>query len=304
MLAARWGSSTLFLGSLPKPLLLPKPPMGRKLFFGSGLLFALATTGPVFAQQAATSSYPACTKAISTNESELAHQKYIAGKQDYDEGNYESAVRRFRDAYNLDCQKHELLIIISAAYERKGDKKEAIAALETYVERAPNAPDAGTYKTKIDNLKKQVAATPPPSATPSPPPEMQEHTIPPWIVVGVGGAAIVTGVLFFVLAPALPANCHEDTSKCDPVPNPTPEDNQRLLAQQDDAGRAVSMPRIGLGFTIGGGVLVAGGLLWHFLEPTGPKERPAQGRALAPRASLVRPALAPGYAGLSFGGTF
>lgn len=47
----------------------------------------------------------------------------------------------------------------------------------------------------------------------------------------------------------------------------------------------------------GGAVLVAGGLLWHFLEPTGPV---AKG-ALSPK---LTPNVTPGYAGMSFGCTF
>jgi tetratricopeptide (TPR) repeat protein len=275
--------------------------MRRKHIIGFGLLLAAATSVPAFAQPAAATQYPACTKTVSTSESELAHQKYIAGKQDYDEGNYESALRRFRDAYTLDCTKHELLIIISAAYERKGDKKEAVNALETYVARSPTAPDVVTYQAKIDNLKKQLAATPPPTATPAAtpaapppeaPPERQEHSVYPWIIVGAGVVALGVGIAVIATAPDLPVDCSKETKKCNPIAGESPA---ALKARQDDAGKSVDQPKWGTVVTIGGGALVAGGLLWHFLEPTGPKE---SGK------TKLRPSVSPGYAGLALGGTF
>ncbi len=273
--------------------------MRRKHIIGFGLLLAAGTSVPAFAQPAG-QGYPSCTKTVSAGESELAHQKYIAGKQDYDEGNYDSALRRFRDAYALDCTKHELLIIISAAYERKGDKKEAVTALETYVARSPGAPDVGTYQAKIDNLKKQIAAAPPPTAPPSeapttaPPPknEVQEHTVFPWIMTGAGVAAVAVGVVLLATAPKLPGGCDEDTKKCTKRGDET---DAEFADRQSEAGRSVGQPLAGTIVTIGGGALVVGGLVWHFLESTGPKE------AAKPK---LRPSVAPGYAGLALGGSF
>ncbi len=269
----------------------------RNHFLAFGLLLASTVSLPVFAQSAAPGTYPTCNKTPSSTESDLAHQKYIAGKQDYDEGNYESAVRRFRDAYNIDCTKHELLIIISAAYERKGDKKDAVTALETYVARSPTAPDVSTYQAKIDNLKKQIAATPPPTAAPSPTPpaatqETREHTPWPWVVGGAGVVAVGIGFAVLATAPSLPSGCNKDTEKCLRNNNESLADFQD---RQERAGRAFRQPTYGIITIVGGGALIAGGLVWHFLEPTGPKES---------AKTKLRPQLSPGYAGLSLGGTF
>ena len=57
--------------------------------------------------------------------------------ESFDENDYPTAIQYFRDAYRRDCTKYELLNIISRAYELKGDKPEAINALETYLKRAP-----------------------------------------------------------------------------------------------------------------------------------------------------------------------
>lgn len=269
------------------PLLVPALP----------LVLALAAPSVALAEPGKESPpYPTCDRTVTPAESETAHQRYIAGKADYDEANYESAIRRFRDAYEKDCTKHELLIIISAAYERKGDKRETMNALEAYLARVPNAPDAPTYRTKIENLKRQLteqkpsSPPPPPPAQAAPPPEREEHTVYPWLVVGAGVVAVGVGIAVVATAPEMPPGCNADTSFCDPLPNET---NGELEKRRDEAGRAKGQPLWG-GITIGaGGALIAGGLLWHFLEPTGPKDR-----------ARLRPSVAPGFAGLSYGGTF
>jgi len=268
----------------------------RSRLFAVGFAFASSLAATAHAD-----TYPPCTKQVSASDSNAAHEKYIAGKQDYDERNYESAIRRFRDAYAMDCTKHELLIIISNAYERKGDRKEAITALETYVARAPNAPDVSTYQVAIENLKKQLAAQPPAQAQPAPAPapsprgagetreprEVREHSPWPWVVVGVGGAAVATGIILLAVAPERPENCDPDTRECEALPG------RNVREDEATAEDAVNLRRAGAIVAITGGALVAGGLIWHFLEPTGPKD-----------GAKLRPAVAPGFAGLSLGGRF
>jgi hypothetical protein len=274
-----------------------------RLIGGLGLLVAgTLISGPAFAdptQSQGGQTYPSCTKAVSPSESDLAHQKYIAGKQDYDEANYDSAIRRFRDAYALDCTKHELLVVIATAYERKGDKKEAVNALDTYVARAPSAPDVGSYQTKIEKLKKQIAATPPPPPPASAPPplpreaEVRRHSALPWVVVGVGAAAIASGIVIVLTTPSLPDGCSKTTRDCKRL---TPgETDESLQNRKEDAGKALDQPLVGYIVVGAGAAVAAGGLLWHFLEPTGSKES---------AKTKLRPSFAPGYAGLSVGGSF
>ena len=66
--------------------------------------------------------------------------------------------------------------------------------------------------------------------------------------------------------------------------------------EKSTAGRHRDQPRNGFIVMAAGGVAIVGGLVWHFLEPTGPK--PATG------FRRLTPTIAPGFGGLSYGGTF
>ncbi|MDB5221265.1 MAG: hypothetical protein JWO86_9192 [Myxococcaceae bacterium] len=275
---------------------------------GSGLLLAVATSVPALAQSASGTAtpYPAACSSVPQSESERAHTIYQAGKVQYDDKNYEAAIAQFREAYKRDCSKHDLLIIISRAYELNGNRPEALRALELYLERVPNSPDATTHRNGIESLKRQIAAAPPPTATtpaPSatttttapPPAEVREHTVLPWLVSGVGVVGVAVGVVVLVTTPSLPANCVAATKSCTKLPDETASD---FADRQDRAGKSQNQPTIG-GVIIGlGGALVATGLIWHFLEPTGPVEKTG-----STKPTLV-PAVAPGYAGMSLGGSF
>ena len=279
----------------------------RKLVIGFGFLVAVASAVPAYAQSAASGVQypPACAaSSVPSAESDKAHAIYAAGKVQYDDGSYEAAIAQFRDAYKRDCSKHDLLVIISRAYELKGDRAEAIKALELYLARE-NPADAATHRTKIDNLRKQIAAQPAPPTTTAPPPEIREHTIPPWIVVGFGGAAVVAGVIVLIVAPKLPPGCDASSLTCNvvdnagrPVPTPTDAQKAQLPKDQATAGASVGQNKGGLITLICGIGILGGGLLWHFLEPTGPSTSTG---SFKPK---VTPEVAPGYAGMSVGGSF
>jgi len=277
----------------------------RQLVIASSLLALAFTAVPAreaHAQATGGAAYPpgCAAAAVPQSESERAHTIYQAGKVQYDDKNYDAAIVQFRDAYKRDCSKHDLLIIISRAYELKGDKVEALRALETYVERVPSSPDITTHKNGIDSLKKQIAAQPPPPpaagpAATAPPAEVREHTIPPWIVVGLGGAGVIVGVVFVATTPSLPSGCDKDTKTCTRLPGET---KNQFDDRQATAGASQNQPTIGAVAMGIGGAFVVGGLLWHFLEPTGPVEKTG---TLKPKLS---PQVAPGFAGMSLGGSF
>lgn len=94
------------------------------------------------------------------------------------------------------------------------------------------------------------------------------HSIFPWIIVGIGGAGIVTGIVLVATTPTRPGNCIEATQTCQRLDNQSDAD---FKADQEQAGKADSQPVLGWAITGIGAALVVGGLLWHFLEPTGEK---------------------------------
>ena len=124
----------------------------------------------------------------------------------------------------------------------------------------------------------------------TPPPETRHHTASPWILAGVGAGVAAVGVLSFVGA----VKAHEDIASesaakgCTvgaTVVCPAGVDSTTIQTNLDGE-RAMNV--LGVILTAVGGAALIGGLVWHFLEPTGP----------AHTALFVAPAIGSGYAGL------
>ena len=288
---------------------------------------ALAQTGGGSVTQ-----YPSCPDPppkLSPAEVEAAHASYKVGVEAYNRGDYQKALDNFREAFRRDCSKVALLNFISRAYEGEGNKPEAIHALEVYLQRNPHAEDAEDIQTRIKNLKAQlgqgtanppattatatatetaptatVTATATTTATAPPPPtvEVRHHGAAPWVVVGVGAAAAIAGGVLLALGQGYISEAHDgcppnasgqiDTTKCTPqntVPTNYGEGNTTRQQVED---RGIGFSNAGL---IVGGVglaAIVGGIVWHFVEPTGPK------------TAALAPVVAPGYAGLVLSGGF
>lgn len=294
---------------------------------------AVALSVPALAQSASgpgaqLSVYPACTTPPSKDDSEVAHGAYIAGKRAFDENDYPTAIQYFKDAFRRDCTKYELLNIISRSYELKGDKPEAINALETYLKRAPaNDPSIEAIQKRLANLKAQaaadasgkastspsasgepplpsasVAAAPPPTTTASSPPPERRHSLPPYFLMAGGVVALGVGIPLAIVGAGgvSDANSKITALGCDPD-SATCKDNNNVAAAEGYANgpRRTGQIEEGVGIAlIGvGAAAVVGGLVWHFVEPT--SQAPTQGANVG-----VRPDARPGYAGLSVGGSF
>ncbi len=285
-------------------------------------LLGLAFVVPALAQPASPSAYPqACEDAkVTKADRDRAHTVYLSGKQFLDESNYDKAISYFKDAYSIDCSVHGILLAIATANERKGDKREAIHALEEYQKRAPSAADHEVVDRRIKNLKDQLPLEPPtapsatasapsapapaasgsvePSATagstgplpttpaPQAPPEGGSyHTAGPWIAVGAGVAALAGGVIMYAVgAPKI----SDAENVC-----PTRMNCAATVAGEGNDGRSLETAGITVG-SVGLAAVVAG-LVWHFTEH--PK---TASTALAPGVR-IEPMLAPGVAGISLG---
>jgi|HubBroStandDraft_4_1064222.scaffolds.fasta_scaffold174322_2 tetratricopeptide (TPR) repeat protein len=291
-------------------------------------LLALAFVGtlialPALAQQSAT-SYPAACEAskVSKSDVERAHTVFLSGKQYLEESNYDKAISYFKDAYSIDCSIHAILPIIATAYERKGDRAEAVHALEEYQRRAPNASDHEIIERRIRNLKDQIAREQPPAPTstataaptatatamPTAPPEPTSTAtsaptsssvgetpppsgggpgVGPWVVVGIGGAAVVGGIVMYAVGAG-------DVSSASNACGAARKCTSASAASQGNTGRTLE----NVGAVVGsvGVAAVALGLVWHFVA------KPSAAPAAA--TTLVTPVVAPGYGGLALGGAF
>ena len=118
------------------------------------------------------------------------------------------------------------------------------------------------------------------------------HTVFPWIFVAAGVATMGAGLVVILTSPSLPDGCSQSTKTCTRGPNETAAD---FAKRQEDAGRSESQPTEGLIIGAIGLGVAAGGLLWHFLEPSG-----------AERSGALRftPWAAPGTAGAALGASF
>jgi hypothetical protein len=104
------------------------------------------------------------------------------------------------------------------------------------------------------------------------------HTPYPWIVVGLGAVAVGVGAVVALTAPDRPLGCNAETKTCTRLDGQSDADFRKA---QEQAGTADSQPILGYAIAGGGLALVAGGLLWHFLEPTAP-EKSATGLRVLP----------------------
>jgi hypothetical protein len=266
------------------------------------VLLATAVAVPALAQtgNAPLTNYPACNTTPNKQDSDQAHEAFKLGKRFFDEADYGSAIHNFVDAYKLDCTKTELLTIIARAFELNGNKADAVHALETYLERAQSASaeDKAQIQKRIDNLKALIAAqTPVPTAAPAapvpvepaapppppppPPPEERHHTAGPWVLTAIGGAALIGGGVLWLIG-------HGDYTSAQSV-CPMNICSGGSSSEESEGNTGHTLMDVGGLVFIGGGALAVGGLLWHFVEPTGPS---------GDKKASVEPVLAPGYAGI------
>jgi hypothetical protein len=156
-----------------------------------------------------------CNRTATEDDIEAAKAAHQAGDKFYNRGDYVRAIQYWRDVLNLDCNAVGELQNIASAYERLGDRQNAIFALEAYLARNPTGPQTGTLKKRIENLRSllvptasatasaSASAAPVPSLTASaapsiapkvkPPVPVKPYGAAPWVAVGLGGVSLVAG---------------------------------------------------------------------------------------------------------------
>lgn len=278
-----------------------------------------------------------CNRTATEEDVEGAKGAHKAARQFYERGEYARAIQYWRDVFNLDCNAVGTLLNIANAYEKLGDRQNAIFALEAYLERAPDAPDAAKIQTRVKNLKDlqqsqtptasasaTVSAPPTSSATMRPelppPPPVKPFGVAPWITVGVGGAALIAGAILLPVGLGNVSGVQKGASnvgdktgcfryKDGITPNsPLPAEqvatsgSQWFCYDKDSYDQAVlGQTQVLIGkIALGvGGAAVAGGLVWELLfnKPV-PQDEQKSSRV------RVTPTVGPGMSGVLVHGSF
>ena len=236
----------------------------------------------------------------------------------------EKAIFYYLDAYRADCTGHAVLLKIAELWELKGNKVEALRYTQSFLDRAKaDDPNRESATVRRDRLKRDIAAAPTasnttptattsttttaptatatatstavPTATATTTADGGGHTILPWVVTGVGGAVLITGGIITFLGAGKVSDA-EAICPNHACPGTLGKAAQDAASQKGNDGR--NQETIGIIIGSVGLAAIAGGLVWHFLEPTGPKPSTAR---LTP---AITPQVAPGYAGVSVGGRF
>jgi tetratricopeptide (TPR) repeat protein len=279
-----------------------------------GALLALAPFA-VVAQGQEPTPYPECTKQVNDADREAAKAAFNVGTASYNEADYSRAIQYWEDAYRRDCTAHALLLNLARAFESNGQKKHAVLALETYLQRSGDQAQKEQIQRRIEVLRKKIAdeaavaaatvptataTAPVPAATSAatsnpPPDEGGSKPILPLIVAGVGGVAAIVGTVVYLGGKS---DVDEAENLC---PNRRCPPGREDLVDQGESGR--SKQTTGAVIGVGGVVVGIAGVVWYVAAPAqgGAEEG---GLRIPSTRARVAPAVAPGFAGLAVSGAF
>ncbi len=276
-------------------------------------VLALLMAPAIAHAEEATKSYPDCGREPTDGEVSAAKGAFQAGNASFNEADYARAIDYWEDAYRRDCTANPLLLNLARAYELAGRKRQAVLALETFQSREPNSGEKDQINRRVDVLKKKIAeedaaaaVAPAPSTGTTAPPagpatgplapvsdEKAKRSPLPWVVMGVGGAALIIGTIGVV----------SNKQKLDEVEAKCP--NHKCVGSDTESIKKGNDARTALnssGFIMGvGGAAIVGGAVWWFLDKKSVDRANRQGSLKRPR---LTPFVAPQLAGLSVSGAF
>jgi tetratricopeptide (TPR) repeat protein len=232
---------------------------------------------------------------------ELARKHFELGNSYYQVSNYTRALEEFEKAYALEPLPG-LIFNIARCHEVMGNLKQAIAKYKLFIEKSPSSAQRPTVELRIQNLETRLkqqeqqqpqpkvekptpATHPEPSkesaVTPTPPSDQGEPTRTrswkwptSWALIGVGGASLITGIIFGVMV----------KSKNDEFATAASDGSTTYRALNDLRSTGNTYQNVEIAtLVIGGVALAAGGglLIW---ELVGRREAPAPRTALLPWA--------------------
>ncbi len=209
----------------------------------------------------------------------------------YRAGRFADAATMLREAYGLEPAP-VLLYNLARALDADGQLVEARDAYARYLVAEPNADQSATCARRIEVLDAQIAAaeravqptitpTPEPVVTPDPvvvPTDGGGDAVGAWVVLGVGGAAVVAGAVLVGVAVS-----RHDAAVVEPV---------SMTAAGIDA-EAYLLRDVGIATLVVGGVAAAVGVTWGVV---------ASGSGSSSDAPAASVSIGPG--GVSVRGTF
>ncbi len=110
------------------------------------LLLLLACPGGLFAQ----------AKQEQPFDPYRAEKSIEIGEYYMKKGNYDAAIDRFQDATRRKPNFAKPYRLMGEAYEKKGEKAEAVKAYQKYLEILPSAEDVGKIRKRIEKLSRQL----------------------------------------------------------------------------------------------------------------------------------------------------
>ena len=216
------------------------------------LLVAVARASPVYAQTPE-------TREASTQRDE-ALLLYDRSQKAYDEGRYQDAATLLHEAYET-YPEPLLLYNLGATYEKLQRPQDALSYYEKYLVEKPDAEERAATEKRIAALRDELAS---PSllagktrrgsdgdGTGEMQPVDDEVSPWPWVVTGVGVAAIASGIILHVVA----GNKNQAA-----IDEPTVE----TAREQRDSAESLNVA--GNVTLIGGISVAAGGLIWGVVD--------------------------------------
>ena len=199
---------------------------------------------------------------------EAAKTAFAAGTRAYAEGDFETALERFRRAYEL-TGSPDLLYNIATVSDRMRRDQEALEAYEGYLEARPDSVDREHVASRIDVLRAAIqaqrraeldaeiearkAAVEAAARVKAERP-LTQYVGPgpgPWITIGVGSASIVSGAVLLGLG-------QRDQKQVENAPS-----GSSYSSVQEAAERGPKRTKAGVALLSVGGAAVVGGIIWQ-----------------------------------------
>ncbi len=219
-----------------------------------------------------------------------ARKAFAEGTEAYQQGEFETALARFRRAYEL-TESPDLLYNIATVSDRMRRDEEALRAYEGYLEARPRSADGEHIRSRIEVLRAAIEAREraeleaeiearkaamEAAAKIKAERPLTQHVGPgpgPWITMGAGGAVLVSGAVLFGLG-------QRDQNKVETAPPGSSYSTFEAMADRGSRRTKTGIALMGLG-----GAAVIGGMIWQL---TGGHEEAMPEISIGPTGVSVR----------------